>query len=145
MTFSLDHWIKICNRAIQTGVYPHAMKLVQVIALYIKKVQSMIPTNIAQLTSCQSLTKYLKRFYVKDLFLSWNELKYRIVTNRCPTLFSSYYHVREAGYQLRQNDRLRVPMVRIDIGQSSCKIKCARLWNNEFNLINHHLYEKNPL
>ena len=45
------------NRAIQTGVYPHAMELVQVIALY-KKVQGMIRTIIAQLASCQSLTKY---------------------------------------------------------------------------------------
>ena len=60
---------KIYNRAIQTGVYPHAMKLAQVIALY-KKVQGMIPTIIAQLASCQSLTKYLKKNYVKDLFLS---------------------------------------------------------------------------
>ena len=55
------------NRAISTGVYPHATKLAQVIALH-KKVQGMIPTIIAQLAPCQSLTKYLKRFYVKDLF-----------------------------------------------------------------------------
>ena len=44
-------------------------------------------------------------------------------SGRCPTLFSSYYHVREAGYELRQNDRLHVPMARNDIDQSSCKIK----------------------
>ena len=37
-------------------------------------------------------------------------------SGRCPTLFSSYYHVREAGYELRQNDRLHVPMARTDIG-----------------------------
>ena len=60
---------KLYNRAIQTGVYPYTVKLAQVIALY-KKVQGMIPTIIAQLASCQSLTKYLKRFYVKDLLLS---------------------------------------------------------------------------
>ena len=59
---------QIYNRAIQTGVDPHAMKLAQ--ALYKKKVQGMIQTIIAQLASCQSLTKYLKIFYVKDLFLS---------------------------------------------------------------------------
>ena len=52
---------------------------------------------------------------------------------RCPTLFSSYYHVREAGYGLRHNDRLHVPMARTDIGQSYCKIKGARLWNDKFN------------
>ena len=63
-------------------------------------------------------------------------------SGRCPTLFSSYYHVREAGYELRQNDRLHVPMARTDIGQSSCKIKGVRLWNNKFNLVNPHLYIK---
>ena len=64
-----DNLTKIYNRAIQTGVYPHAMKLVQIIALY-KKGQGMIPAIITQLTFSQSLTKYLKIFYVKDLFLS---------------------------------------------------------------------------
>ena len=59
----------------------------------------------------------------------------------CPTLFLNYYHVRETGYELRQNDRLHVPMARTDTGQSSCKIKGARLWN-KFNLVNHHLYKK---
>ena len=63
-------------------------------------------------------------------------------SGRCPTLFSSYYHVREAGYELRHNDRLHVPMARTDTGQSSCKIKGARLWNDKFNLVNPHLYKK---
>ena len=63
-------------------------------------------------------------------------------SGRCPTLFSSYYHVREAGYELRQNDRLQVPLARTDTGQSSCKIKGARSWNEKFNLVNHHLYKK---
>ena len=63
-------------------------------------------------------------------------------SGRCATLFSSYYHVREAGYELRQSDRLHVPMARTDIGQSSCKIIGARLSNNNFNLVNHHLYKK---
>ena len=54
-------------------------------------------------------------------------------SGRCPTLFSNYYHVREAGYDLRQKDRLHVPMARTDIGQSCCKNKGARLWNNAFN------------
>ena len=40
-------------------------------------------------------------------------------SGRCQTLFSSYYHVREAGYELRQNDRLHVPMAKTDIGQIS--------------------------
>ena len=63
-------------------------------------------------------------------------------SGRCPTLFSGYYHVRQAGYKLRQNDRLHVPMARTDTGQSSCKIKGARLWNNKFNLVHPHLYKK---
>ena len=48
-------------------------------------------------------------------------------SDRGPTLYSSYYHVREAGYDLRQNGRLHVPVARNDIGQSCCKIKGARL------------------
>ena len=60
-------------------------------------------------------------------------------SGRCPTLFSSYNHVLEAGYEFRQKDRLHAPMARTDIGQSSHKIKGARLWNNKFNLVNHHL------
>ena len=63
-------------------------------------------------------------------------------SGRCPTLFSSYYHVREAEYELRQNDRLHVSMARTNTGQSSCKIKGARLWKNKFNLVNPHLYKK---
>ena len=63
-------------------------------------------------------------------------------SGRCPTLFSSYYHVREARYELRQNDRLHVPMARTDTSQSSYKIKGARLWNDKFNLVNHHLFKK---
>ena len=66
-------------------------------------------------------------------------------SGRGPTLFSSYHHVREAGHELRQSDRLHVPMARTDIGQSSCKIKGARLWNDKFNLVNHHLYEEKKL
>ena len=58
---------KIYNRAIQTGVYPDDMKLAQVIALY-KKVQGTIPIIVARLASCQFLTVYLKRFYIKTYF-----------------------------------------------------------------------------
>ena len=64
-------------------------------------------------------------------------------SGRCPTLFSNYDHVQETGYDLRQNDRLHVPMARTDISQSYCKIKGARLWNNAFSLVNQHLYKKN--
>ena len=63
-------------------------------------------------------------------------------SGRCPILSSSYYHVREAGYELRRSDRLHVPMARTEIGRSSCKIKGAGLWNNKFNLVNHHLNKK---
>ena len=44
--------------------------------------------------------------------------------------------------EFRQNDRPHVPMARTDIGQSSCEIKGARLWNDKFHLVNHHLYIK---
>ena len=61
---------KIHNRAIQTGVYPHDMKLAQVIALYKKGVRHDPNNYIVRSASYQSLTKYLKRFYVKDLYHS---------------------------------------------------------------------------
>ena len=61
---------------------------------------------------------------------------------RCPILFSNYYHVREAGYDLGWNGRLHVPLGRTDIGQI-CILKDARLWNNKFNLVNQHLYKNN--
>ena len=63
-------------------------------------------------------------------------------SGRCRALFSNYYHIREAGYNIRQKDRLHAPMARTDIGQSCCKIKGARLWSNAFNLVNQHLYKK---
>ena len=68
---------------------------------------------------------------------------YECRSGRCPTLFSNYYHVREAGYDLTQNDRLHVPMARTDIGQSCYKFKGARLWNNTFNLVNQNPYKTN--
>ena len=63
-------------------------------------------------------------------------------SGRCPTLFSNCYHVREAGYEIRQSDHLHVSIARTNISQSSCKIKGAMLWNNKFNLVNHHSYKK---
>ena len=58
---------KISNWAIQTGVYPHAMKLVR--ALY-KKVQGMIPTIITQLAMCNVLRKPFR----KSLLISYKIL-----------------------------------------------------------------------
>ena len=64
---------------------------------------------------------------------------YHLLMNADP---AGVQRVREAGYDLRQKDRLHVPMARTDIGQSSCKIKGARLWNNKFNLVNPYLHKK---
>ena len=66
-------------------------------------------------------------------------------SDRCPTLFSSCYHVREAGYELRQNDRFMCLWQEPISVRNSCKFKNARLWNNTFNLANHHLYKKETL
>ena len=99
--------------------------------------------NFDRRTSTNELHQQLSLLKVVDIhnvnLLSFvNECR----SGRCPTLFSNYYHVREAGYDLREKDRLHVPMARTDIGQSSCKIKGARLWNNKFNLVNQHLHKK---
>ena len=95
-------------------------------------------------------------------------------SGRCPTLFSCYYHVREAAQVAKfmgptwgppGSCRPQIGLMldiwtllpgrvksqskwspscaygRTDIGQSSCKIKGARLRNNEFNLVNQHLHK----
>ena len=63
-------------------------------------------------------------------------------SGRCPDLYTNYFHVREARYDFRLKDRLEVPMARTDIGKSRCDIKGARLWNDHFTLVHHHLYKK---
>ena len=92
-------------------------------------------------TSINELHQKLFLLKVVDIH-NVNLLAFVIECRSGPTLFSNYYHVREAGYDLRQKERLHVPMARTDIGQSSCKIKGARLWNNKFNLVNQHLHKK---
>ena len=99
--------------------------------------------NFDRRTSINELHHQLSMLKVVDIHnvnvLSFaNECR----SGRYPSLFSNYYHVREAGYDLRQNDRLRVPMARTDIGKNCYKIKGARLWNNAFSLVNQHLYKK---
>ena len=60
---------KIYNRAIQTGVYPHDMKLAQVIALY-RKGARHDPNNYRPISLLPIFDKILKKSYVKDWFLS---------------------------------------------------------------------------
>ena len=96
---------------------------------YFKKLQVMqnkllkLLSNNDQRLSTNELHQQLSLLKVVDIhtvivlsYIDINEC-------RCPTLFSSNYHVREAGYEPRPNDCLRVPMARTDIGQSSSKIK----------------------
>ena len=60
---------------------------------------------------------------------------------RCPETFCNYYQVRQTERELRNNDHLEVPWARTDIGLSSCNIKGARLWNENFEAVNSHLYK----
>ena len=60
---------------------------------------------------------------------------------RCPVTFCNYYQVRQTERELRNNDHLEVPWARTDIGLSSCNIKGARLWNENFEAVNSHLYK----
>ena len=99
--------------------------------------------NFDRRTSTNELHQQLSLLKVVDIrnvnLLSFvNECR----SGRCPTLFSNYYHAREAGYDLRQKDHLHVSRARTDIGHSSCKIKGVRLWNNKLNLVNQHLHKK---
>ena len=152
------------------GIFNHVKTIIsKKIArkLYFAFIHSRIKYGIEVLGDCankylQKLqviqNKLLKLFVNFDRWMSTNELHQQLSllkvvdihtvnvlsfvneyrSGRCLTLFSSYYHAREAGCELRQN----VPMARTDTGQSSCKIKGARLWNNKFNLVNSHLYKK---
>ena len=146
------------------GIFNHKIFIIKTIIskkiarqLYFVFIHSRIKYGIEVFGDCAN--EYLQKLRViqKNLLklllnfdrrMSTNELHQQLSfvnecrSGRCPTLFSSYYHVREAGYELKQNDRLHVPMARTDTGQSSCKIKGARLRNDKFNLVNPHLYKK---
>ena len=61
---------------------------------------------------------------------------------RCPETFCNYYQVRQTERELRNKDHLDVPWTRTDMGLSSCNIKGARLWNENFPAVNPHLYKK---
>ena len=61
---------------------------------------------------------------------------------RCPETFCNYYQVRQTERELRNKDHLDVPWARTDMGLSSCNIKGARLWNENFPAVNPHLYKK---
>ena len=120
-----------------TNEYLQKLQVIQ------NKLQKLL-LNFDRRTSTNELHHQLSLLKVVDIhnikvFSFVNECR----SGRCPTLFSNYYHVREGGYDLRQKDRLHVPMARTDISQSRCKNKGARLRNNAFNLVNQHLYKKN--
>ena len=61
---------------------------------------------------------------------------------RCPETFCNYYQVRQTERELRNKDHLDVPWARTDMGLSSCNIKGARLWNENFPAVNPYLYKK---
>ena len=61
---------------------------------------------------------------------------------RCPGTFCNYYQVRQTERELLNKDHLDVPWARTDMGLSSCYIKGARLWNENFPAVNPHLYKK---
>ena len=60
---------KIYNLSIQTDVYPHDMKLAQAIALPNKGARHDA-NKYRPISLLSILTKYLKKLFVKDLFLS---------------------------------------------------------------------------
>ena len=61
---------------------------------------------------------------------------------RCPETFCNYFQVRQTDRELRNNDHLDVPWGRTETGISSCCIKGARLWNENFAIVNSYLYKK---
>ena len=60
---------------------------------------------------------------------------------RCPETFCHYFQVRQTDRELRNNDHLDVPWGRTETGISSCCIKGARLWNENFAIVNSYLYK----
>ena len=61
----------------------------------------------------------------------------------CPETFCKYYQGRQTERELRNTDYLHVPWAITDMGLSSCNIKGARLWNENFLAVNPYLYKKN--
>ena len=61
---------------------------------------------------------------------------------RFPETFCNYYQVLQTERELRNKDHLDVPWARTDMGLSSCNIKGARLWNENFPAVNPYLYKK---
>ena len=72
-----DNLTKIYNRAIQTGVYPHDMKLAQVIALY-KKGAKHDPNNYRPISLLSIFDKIFEKILCKRLisFLERNRILY---------------------------------------------------------------------
>ena len=62
-------------------------------------------------------------------------------TARCPETFCNHYQVRQTERELCNKDHLDVPRARTDVGLSSCNIKGARLWNENFPAVNPSLYK----
>ena len=61
---------------------------------------------------------------------------------RCPETFCNHYHVRRTERELRSNGHLDVPWTRTEMGLSSCNIKGAKLWNENFTTVNSYLYQE---
>ena len=61
---------------------------------------------------------------------------------RCPETLCNYFQVRQTERELRYNDHLDVPWGRTETGISSFYIKGARLWNENFAIVNNSVYKK---
>ena len=61
---------------------------------------------------------------------------------RNPDIFKNYFTVSEATYDFRHKDRLFVPLARIALGSCRCAILGAKLWKNNFDEVNQHLFKK---
>ena len=71
---------KIFNNAILQGVYPDAMKIAKVIALFKGGIKSN-PNNYRPISLLSHFDKIFEKFYAKDLLHSWNKNKYYTATN----------------------------------------------------------------
>ena len=52
---------------------------------------------------------------------------------KCPRIFEKYFQKKHSHYDLRQEEKLDIPPVRLTLGDRAVRIKGAKLWNDIHN------------
>ena len=116
---------------------------------YLSKLQTLqnkllkLMLKLNRRTSTNQLHRNLSLFKVADIHtVSVLCFVNNCRAARCPETFCNYYQVRQTERELCNKDHLDLPWARTDMGLSSCNIKGAILWNENFLAVNPYLYKK---